>query len=201
MLTLLWSGPSPAAKRIKANLIANAKTKQRFYKSIQGKDKDEGGVRALEDTPESLGRFAPEAPAEPEGRGRRSRGGGGDDEGEDSRRRTSRAGPPPPGSDSEDEAEGSRRRRKDRAGPPPPPDASSQGVKRGRDVKDAPAAASTAAPSRPAPRYASREEALAARKERQEKWNKASGSETGRRRGQPDLGSRMEVLLDKIRAT
>lgn len=43
-----------------------------------------------------------------------------------------------------------------------------------------------------------REEALAQRDERRALWNKKSPSERGRARGQPDLGARMQVMLDKI---
>lgn len=44
-----------------------------------------------------------------------------------------------------------------------------------------------------------REESLKIREKRSEKWNSISKSSTGRKRGQPNLGSRMEVLLDRIR--
>ena len=43
-----------------------------------------------------------------------------------------------------------------------------------------------------------REEALAERDERRKLWNKKSPSQQGRARGQPDLGARMQVMLDKI---
>lgn len=192
----------PAAKRIKANLIANAKTKQRFYKSIKGKDKADESAMQMDHAEPSLGRFAPEAGA------RQAREGGQEKE-EDTRRSRGRAGPPPP---SDDEAEGEDagaqppRRRQDRAGPAVPIGGKRRSAVKGsgQSRTDTPSASSADTASQQArqpPKYASREEALAARKERQEKWNKASGSEVGRRRGQPDLGSRMEVLLDKIRAT
>lgn len=44
-----------------------------------------------------------------------------------------------------------------------------------------------------------REESLKIRENRSEKWNSISKSYKGRKRGQPDLGNRMEVLLDRIR--
>lgn len=37
------------------------------------------------------------------------------------------------------------------------------------------------------------------RQKRQDKWNSKSGSRTGRQRGQPNLGARMDLLLDKIK--
>ena len=43
-----------------------------------------------------------------------------------------------------------------------------------------------------------REEAIAQREERHALWTKKSPSERGRARGQPDLGARMQVMLDKI---
>lgn len=43
-----------------------------------------------------------------------------------------------------------------------------------------------------------RDEALAEREERRALWNKKSPSARGRARGQPDLGARMQVMLDKI---
>ncbi|WFD42070.1 hypothetical protein MPSI1_000708 [Malassezia psittaci] len=43
-----------------------------------------------------------------------------------------------------------------------------------------------------------REEALSQREKRHAMWNKKSPSERGRARGQPDLGARMQVMLEKI---
>ncbi|WFC97984.1 hypothetical protein MYAM1_000705 [Malassezia yamatoensis] len=43
-----------------------------------------------------------------------------------------------------------------------------------------------------------REEALLQREKRHAMWNKKSPSERGRARGQPDLGARMQVMLEKI---
>lgn len=43
------------------------------------------------------------------------------------------------------------------------------------------------------------EEKVADRKRKQQLWNKKSGSAEGRKRGQPDLSARMEVMLDKIK--
>lgn len=77
-------------------------------------------------------------------------------------------------------------KRKARAGPAPPSEPS-------------PPAPTPAARRRP--QYASREEALEARAKRQEKWNQTSKSVQGSRRGQPDLGARMDVLLDKIKSS
>ncbi|EST07765.1 rRNA processing [Kalmanozyma brasiliensis GHG001] len=45
----------------------------------------------------------------------------------------------------------------------------------------------------------SKEEKEQERLKKNKMWNKASGSRTGQARGQPNLGARMEVMLDKIR--
>lgn len=127
----------------------------------------------------SLGRFAPEATtASPSssalGREQQTVS---SKQTRDGERRRDRAGPPP-----DEKADESDKRRKNRAGPPP-----------SEDLAEVPN-------NKTQRKYASREEALAARAERQEKWNRASGSATGKKRGQPDLGARMEVLLDRIRS-
>lgn len=43
-----------------------------------------------------------------------------------------------------------------------------------------------------------REQALDEREARRKLWNRKSPSRLGRERGQPDLGARMQVMLDKI---
>ena len=43
-----------------------------------------------------------------------------------------------------------------------------------------------------------REQALDERETRRKLWNRKSPSRLGRERGQPDLGARMQVMLDKI---
>ncbi|WFD35605.1 hypothetical protein MCUN1_002463 [Malassezia cuniculi] len=43
-----------------------------------------------------------------------------------------------------------------------------------------------------------RDEALEERQRKKELWNRKSPSRLGRQRGQPDLGARMEVMLEKI---
>lgn len=43
-----------------------------------------------------------------------------------------------------------------------------------------------------------REEALGERQQKKELWHRKSPSRLGIKRGQPDLGARMEVMLDKI---
>lgn len=45
----------------------------------------------------------------------------------------------------------------------------------------------------------SKEEKEQDRLKRNKMWNKPSGSRTGQARGQPNLGARMEMMLDKIR--
>ncbi|WFD18299.1 hypothetical protein MCAP1_000500 [Malassezia caprae] len=58
------------------------------------------------------------------------------------------------------------------------------------------------APKNKAPKEAApprtREQALEDRAARQAKWHRPSPSRLGRQRGQPDLGARMEVMLEKI---
>ena len=44
----------------------------------------------------------------------------------------------------------------------------------------------------------SREEALDERQRKKDMWHRKSPSRLGRQRGQPDLGARMEVMLEKI---
>lgn len=44
----------------------------------------------------------------------------------------------------------------------------------------------------------SEQERQAVRQRRTEQWHAKSGSRTGRQRGQPNLGARMDLLLDKI---
>ena len=45
----------------------------------------------------------------------------------------------------------------------------------------------------------SREERQKLREDRQGRWHAKSGSQRGRERGQPNLGARMDLLLDKIK--
>lgn len=54
------------------------------------------------------------------------------------------------------------------------------------------------APKDAAPPPRTREQALEDRAARQAKWHRPSPSRLGRQRGQPDLGARMEVMLEKI---
>jgi len=54
------------------------------------------------------------------------------------------------------------------------------------------------APKEALPLPRTREQALEDRAARQAKWHRPSPSRLGRQRGQPDLGARMEVMLEKI---
>lgn len=128
-----------------------------------------------------LGRFAPEKPEEVE------------------------AGPSRRRQQPDDDAASQRRR--DRAGPAMESDEVTlvQGSRRGarssgkRNERSAPAEpALQPAPPPKKRRYESKEEAMAARAERREKWSRTSRSAQGQKRGQPDLGARMEVLLGRI---
>ncbi|CAO1619154.1 unnamed protein product [Parajaminaea phylloscopi] len=183
-------------KRIKANLIANAKTKKQFYKSLKQEGAGAGRhADTLGDGSDSLGRFAPEAgPSTLRDEGKVSRPSNGPDDAQ--RRRRDRAGPAPEEANEDDQ---SRRQR------PRQSAQKSFAPKKPQTVNDASkkdASASTSqmpAPAATKRKYASREEAVAARAERNEKWNRTSGSATGKKRGQPDLGARMEMLLDRIR--
>lgn len=56
----------------------------------------------------------------------------------------------------------------------------------------------TKAPKEEAAPPRTREQALEDRAARQAKWHRTSPSRLGRQRGQPDLGARMEVMLEKI---
>lgn len=203
-----------AAKKVKANLIQNAKIKARFYKGQRrgGVDQQESGRererdsgwnirsrRAGSSTHDSgeqnqvsgttassntssnaLGRFARENGTEEEedaiGSSSSSSNTG------RARQRRPRKDEQHAGDHGDDD--GNRRRRRDRAGPPPLPATSTQPTSRSQ--------------AQPQPRYSSREEAQEARLKRQAKWNTTSRSRHGAKRGQPDLGARMDVLLDKI---
>lgn len=45
----------------------------------------------------------------------------------------------------------------------------------------------------------SKEERQKIREKKQERWNSQSGSQKGRERGQPNLGARMDLLLERIK--
>ncbi|KAN0061823.1 hypothetical protein ACQY0O_005816 [Thecaphora frezii] len=192
------------AKKIKADLIHKAKVKKAYFKQLQreggagsqaagsGQTQD-GGDDGENEDPDAVflpgGKFAPEDDnvdflAEAENRAR------------------SRAGPPPPS----DSSSSSRR-------PKPSPSSlfdrrqSSKPGQRSRTHKPLPHPLPK--PKQPAPTneaankkpvdLRTKEEKLADRKRKQELWNKKSASATGRKRGQPDLSARMEVMLDKIK--
>lgn len=53
------------------------------------------------------------------------------------------------------------------------------------------------ATAKPVPKR-TKEEAIEEREARREKWNRKSPSRLGRQRGQPDLGARVEVMLERI---
>lgn len=150
------------------------------------------GVDAYANDAASLGKFAPEAGPSGRREGRRSRNGDDresqDDESERIRRHRAYL---PPGCDEGDDNDATApKRSKGRSQPD------------GRQSKSTLTFTKVLVPEAPPPprcKYASREEAMEARAERLEKWNRASGSAMGKKRGQPDLGARMEVLLDRIR--
>lgn len=227
---------TPTAKKIKANLIANAKTKKRFFKSIAGEEgfaDTKGKGRANENDDEDDGEDYDDE----------------EERAQSSAPRRPRAGPSSRGAPSpffqktdlgrfareeEDEEQGptvdsaarlaagddARQRRRDRAGPAPAPDHEGR---RGGDrapprkwgrpeelssALPSPATAKSDPITAPAPAQVSaprphrtREEAVEARKKRQEMWNSTSkgGSRAqSRKGGQPDLGKRMQVLLGRI---
>lgn len=74
---------------------------------------------------------------------------------------------------------------------------------KGRGKKPLPHPLPRAAPREDAPEKVwdgrTKEEKEQERAKKNKMWNKPSGSRTGQARGQPNLGARMEVMLDKIR--
>lgn len=128
-----------------------------------------------------LGRFAPEKQEEVDAGPSRRRQRADDDAA--SQRRRDRAGP---AMESDDETLVTSSRR----------GARSSGKQKERSVPAEPASLPIPPPKKR--RYESKEEAMAARAERHEKWSRTSRSAQGQKRGQPDLGARMEVLLGRI---
>jgi hypothetical protein len=173
------------AKKIKADLIEKAKVKKRYYKEI---GKDSVGLQEDQD------RLALEQNRD-EGRFASPRGGGVD--GllllEDQRRAQSvrrRAN----GADGEDNL--SRREKSQR-------EAVKEAERRSKESIQGGSSHTIAKKADASAKEAHSQSALDDRKSQREKrnaqWNAKSGSATGRQRGQPNLGTRMGLLLDKIK--
>ena len=182
--------PPPPAKKIKSRLIENAKVKKAFYR---GAGSSSSGAPPLISEAEQVvtrdeGRFAPEDPVakaaladvdEPL-RVREQKRARGTAAGESAGPSTSAEG----SRGSEGEAPGKRRRVERPKFAPPPPRS------KGKQREERPAAAAPAISDKP---QRTREQAEQERRQREKKAAKTN------RRGQPDLGARMELLLEKIK--
>jgi hypothetical protein len=195
---------APTAKKIKANLIANAKTKKRFFKSIAGEEgfvDTKGKRRANDDEVEDDDEdrsdkgersSAPRRPrAGPSSRGAPSPFFQKPDLGRFAREEEEQEadGPKVDSAASRAARDDSRQRRRDRAGPAPGPDGEDKRDRRHARPEETssalrpPVAAKPSLTSAPAsgptqtsaPRpHRTREEAVEARKKRQEMWNSTS---------------------------
>ncbi|WFD29620.1 hypothetical protein MSPP1_000630 [Malassezia sp. CBS 17886] len=165
------------AKKRKADLIHKAKVKKAYYKML-GKESDEvchGSAAAGDD------RAAP-APAH----------GADQDLGRFA----------PEGSDTAHADDAGTSATQPRAPPSATADSRAPTVAPERKKKKLPyfyTPANTAqAQSKPAVPKRTREDAVQQRGARREKWTRTSPSRLGRERGQPDLGARMQVMLERI---
>ncbi|UZJ53873.1 hypothetical protein CBS101457_003193 [Exobasidium rhododendri] len=166
------------AKKIKADLIEKAKIKKRYFKSVKGDD--ERGVGQAVESDDLLnrdeGKFAPERGVEEE----RS-----DDILFQMRNRDLPASSAS-AVQADNKARGIREKKKRT------PEAKAEEADSQRIARKA-----GASPFKDG--GLSKEERLQLRDKKQEKWNSQSGSQTGRQRGQPNLGARMDLLLEKIK--
>ncbi|CCF53252.1 hypothetical protein NDA11_006220 [Ustilago hordei] len=170
-------------KRIKAELIHKAKVKKGYYKQLK-QDKSGGSGTNTNAAPlGTRGRAAAapndDGPALPftlpkdQGRFALEIGGEGDNAGLDLVLSGSKQ-------DLRPRREGKGKSKKPLPHPLPKPVQKESGEEKVRDTR-------------------SKEEKEQERLKKNKMWNKPSGSRTGQARGQPNLGARMEVMLDKIR--
>lgn len=162
------------AKKHKADLIHKAKVKKAYYKMLER----EGGHAA--------------APSEDAGA-------------EDGRPEPGTSGADAPGAPGAADAAGAAGAQLGRFAPEDPDEDESRQAERARKPAE-PAPRKKKLPyfytppkkqEREAPQR-TRDEALQERQRRKELWNRRSPSKLGSQRKQPDLGARMEVMLDKI---
>jgi hypothetical protein len=171
MVGLTWS--TFAAKKIKADLIEKAKIKKHFFKSVKGKEGQDGGQVDID--PAAIfnrdeGKFAPERKEE-EG-----------DEGSNilyqMRNREEVAL-----QKDEKKGRGKDDRRSQQA---QPVNGATKSSLRQGDAKHDEV-------------VMSKGERQALRDKKTERWHSQSGSQRGRERGQPNLGARMDLLLERIK--
>ncbi|KAJ1027234.1 hypothetical protein NDA18_003243 [Ustilago nuda] len=171
-------------KRIKAELIHKAKVKKGYYKQLKQDKSGGSGTNANAAPLGTRGRAAAAAPNDdgpalpftlPKDQGRFAPeiGGEGDNAGLDLVLSGSKQ-------DLRPRREGKGKSKKPLPQPMPKPVQKESGEEKVRDTR-------------------SKEEKEQERLKKNKMWNKPSGSRTGQARGQPNLGARMEVMLDKIR--
>lgn len=170
-------------KRIKAELIHKAKVKKGYYKQLKQDKSGGSGTNANAAPLGTRGRAAAapndDGPALPftlpkdQGRFAPEIGGEGDNAGLDLVLSGSKQ-------DLRPRREGKGKSKKPLPHPLPKPVQKESGEEKVRDTR-------------------SKEEKEQERLKKNKMWNKPSGSRTGQARGQPNLGARMEVMLDKIR--
>ncbi|KAJ1585004.1 hypothetical protein NDA12_006003 [Ustilago hordei] len=170
-------------KRIKAELIHKAKVKKGYYKQLKQDKSGGSGTNANAAPLGTRGRAAAapndDGPALPftlpkdQGRFALEIGGEGDNAGLDLVLSGSKQ-------DLRPRREGKGKSKKPLPHPLPKPVQKESGEEKVRDTR-------------------SKEEKEQERLKKNKMWNKPSGSRTGQARGQPNLGARMEVMLDKIR--
>ncbi|SAM81020.1 uncharacterized protein UBRO_02695 [Ustilago bromivora] len=170
-------------KRIKAELIHKAKVKKEYYKQLKQDKSGGSGTNANAAPLGTRGRVAAapndDGPALPftlpkdQGRFAPEIGGEGDNAGLDLVLSGSKQ-------DLRPRREGKEKSKKPLPHPLPKPVQKEEGEEKVRDTR-------------------SKEEKEQERLKKNKMWNKPSGSRTGQARGQPNLGARMEVMLDKIR--
>ncbi|KAJ1029488.1 hypothetical protein NDA13_002735 [Ustilago tritici] len=170
-------------KRIKAELIHKAKVKKEYYKQLKQDKSGGSGTNANAAPLGTRGRTAAapndDGPALPftlpkdQGRFAPEIGGEGDNAGLDLVLSGSNQ-------DLRPRREGKGKSKKPLPHPLPKPVQKEEGEEKVRDTR-------------------SKEEKEQERLKKNKMWNKPSGSRTGQARGQPNLGARMEVMLDKIR--
>ncbi|SPC67098.1 uncharacterized protein UHOD_02695 [Ustilago sp. UG-2017b] len=169
-------------KRIKAELIHKAKVKKEYYKQLKQDKSGGSGTNANAAPLGTRGRVAAapndDGPALPftlpkdQGRFAPEIGGEGDNAGLDLVLSGSKQ-------DLRPRREGKGKSKKPLPHPLPKPVQKEEGEEKVRDTR-------------------SKEEKEQERLKKNKMWNKPSGSRTGQARGQPNLGARMEVMLDKI---
>jgi hypothetical protein len=164
------------AKKIKADLIEKAKIKKQYFKSVKGAEGSrEGQEEDLFDRNE--GKFAPE---------KRDA----DDTSDDILFQMRNRDLPAPSASTlqYNKANGIREKKKRTPAIKDGVDDARSSTRQGGQVN-----------AGPADSHLSKEERTRLREKKQEKWNSQSGSQMGRTRGQPNLGARMDLLLEKIK--